>query len=140
LFVKVIIFKIQYDNIRISIGAKSLDKIFRGGLETKTKTQLYGPHGSCKTQLCFTICAILPPNFKTIFIDTEGTFRSERIQQISKARQMNVSLDNIFYSRASIISELEICIDSIEKKIGSDTSIKLLIIDSMTNLGSVNLR
>ncbi|MGB9169467.1 MAG: hypothetical protein WCB31_11125 [Nitrososphaeraceae archaeon] len=126
--------KIQCNNIRISTGADSLDKMIGGGLETKTITQFYGQPGSCKTQLCFTLCALLPSNFKCIFIDTEGTFRLERIQEISRARKVNALLENIFVSRAYTTTELENCMDNTEKKIDSDPVIKLLIIDSMTNL------
>ncbi len=126
--------EIKCNNMRISTGASSLDKMLGGGLETKTITQFYGQPGSCKTQLCFTLCTLLPSNFKCIFIDTEGTFRSERIQEISRARKLNTPLENIVFSRALTTTELENRVDNLEEKIDSDPSIRLLIIDSMTNL------
>jgi DNA repair protein RadA len=122
---------------RFSTGAKSLDYLLGGGLEPKTITQFYGPPGSGKTQLCFTLCTILPPHFKCIYIDTEGTFRPERIKQIATARKTNISLQNIFVRKVSTIIELENCIDNIDKKIESDPSIKIIIIDCMVNLYKV---
>jgi DNA repair protein RadA len=119
---------------RLSTGAKSLDDMIGGGLELKTITQFYGSPGSGKTQLCFTLCAILPSHFKCIYLDTEGTFRPERIKQIATARNTNTTIQNIFVAKVSTTFELEKCIDSIDKKIRLDSTIKLIIIDSMTNL------
>jgi DNA repair protein RadA len=119
---------------RFSIGAKSLDDLLGGGLEPKTITQLCGPSGSGKTTICFTSCAELPSPFKSVYIDTEGTFRKERIIQIAKARKINISLQNILVSQVLTTSKLEKCIDGIDELVQSDPTIKLIIIDSMTNL------
>jgi DNA repair protein RadA len=120
-----------------STGAKSLDHLLGGGLEPKTITQFYGPPGSGKTQLCFTFCCVLSSHFKCLYIDTEGTFRPERIIQIAEARKINISLQNIFVSKVFSTIELEKSIDNIDKLIQSDPAIKLVIIDSMTNLYKV---
>ena len=119
---------------RFSTEAKSLDDIIGGGLELKTITQFYGSPGSGKTQLCFTLCAIFPQCYKCIYLDTEGTFRPERIKQIAAARNTNTTLQNIFISKVSTTLELENCINSIDKKIQLDPTIKLIVIDSMVNL------
>jgi DNA repair protein RadA len=126
--------EIRPNDNKFSTGAKSLDDLLDGGLEPKTITQFYGPPGSGKTQLCFTICAVLPFPFKCLYIDTEGTFRPERITQIAETRKINISLQNILVSKVFSTIELENCIDSIDKVIQSDPTIKLVIIDSMTNL------
>lgn len=119
---------------RYSTGAKSLDYMLGGGLEPKTITQFYGPPGSGKTTVCFTSCAKLPSPFKSVYIDTEGTFRQERIEQIAKARKINISLKNILVSQVLATSKLENCIDSIDELVQLDPTIKLIIVDSMTNL------
>lgn len=119
---------------QFSTGSKSLDNLLGGGLEPKTITQLSGQPGSGKTTVCFTSCALLPSHFKCIYIDTEGSFRKERIVQIAKSRKINVSLENIFVSQVSTTRELENCIDGIDEFVQSDPTIKLIIIDSMTNL------
>ncbi len=65
---------------RLTTGSKNLDDLFGGGgIETGAVTQLYGAPGSGKTQLCYTLCTMLPSEFKAISIDTQSTFLQERI-------------------------------------------------------------
>lgn len=44
------------DKIKISCGAKELDEILEGGMETGSITEMYGENRSGKTQLCHTLC------------------------------------------------------------------------------------
>jgi DNA repair protein RAD51 len=44
------------EKIKISCGAKDLDDILEGGMETGTITEMYGENRSGKTQLCHTLC------------------------------------------------------------------------------------
>ena len=67
----------KQDTVRFPTGCNSLDSLLDGGIEAGAITQVYGPPGSGKTQLCHTLCVILPPNYYTIYIDTEGSFRPE---------------------------------------------------------------
>src|SRR5690606_22049836 len=68
----------------ISTGAKALDTLLGGGVRTGMVTDVYGEAGSGKSQLCFTLCANCAKNGSTaIFVDTAGTFRPERIVEIS---------------------------------------------------------
>ena len=76
----------------------------------------------------------MPSHFKCIFIDTEGTFRPERIEQIKRARETNSSLQNILVKKVSTTFELENCLEIIDKKLQSDCTIKLIIIDSIMSL------
>lgn len=78
---------------RISTGSKNVDDILYGGIESKAVTEFYGAPSSGKTQLCHTICAIVPQdktkggiNGKSIFIDTDGTFRPQRLESIATGR------------------------------------------------------
>lgn len=57
--------------------------------ETKAVTEFYEPN-SGKTQLCHTLCAMVPQDKsggglcdKSIYIETEGTFRPQRIAVIA---------------------------------------------------------
>lgn len=75
---------------RLSTGSKNIDDILCGGVETRTVTEFYGAPNSGKTQLCHTMCALVPQDKskgglcgKSIYIDTEGTFRAERIASIA---------------------------------------------------------
>lgn len=95
--------------IQITTGCKELDTILEGGFETGSITELYGEFRSGKTQLCHTLCVTcqLPISMggaegKALYIDTEGTFRPQRLAQIAERYGLNVNdvLDNVAYARA----------------------------------------
>lgn len=95
--------------IQITTGCKELDTILEGGIETGSLSELYGEFRSGKTQLCHTLCVTcqLPIEMggaegKAMYIDTEGTFRPNRIAQIAERFGLNVNdvLDNVAYARA----------------------------------------
>ena len=84
--------------LRCSTGAKALDELLFGGIETQAITEFYGEFGSGKSQICHTLCvtAELPVENGglgggAILIDTEGTFRPERVDQIARARGLDPS-------------------------------------------------
>ncbi|MGI0051694.1 MAG: hypothetical protein ACRD8K_08155 [Nitrososphaeraceae archaeon] len=71
----------QPNNIeKFSTGSTYLDNILGGGIETESITQFYGAPDSGKSQIYFTTCALLPIQFKSIYVDTEGKLRIERIK------------------------------------------------------------
>ena len=81
----------------ITTGSKSLNELLGGkGIESRAITEAYGAYGSGKTQLGSTLAVNvqLPSemggaNGKTVFIDTEGTFRPARIKQIAESLGAN---------------------------------------------------
>jgi DNA repair protein RadA len=81
--------KLYQKEERFCTGSENLDVLLGDGIETGAITQFYGPPGSVKTQLCYTICAMLPSQYKAVYIDTESTFRPERIESIAKARGLD---------------------------------------------------
>jgi RecA/RadA recombinase len=80
-----------------------------GGIEAGVITQVYGPPGSGKTQLCHTLSVMLPSNYKVIYIDTEGSFRPERIKEIANARGLGSKqiLQRILVTKALDIKQQE---------------------------------
>ena len=128
---------------RISTGSKKLDGLFAGGIETKAVTQFYGESGSGKTQICHILSSIVSQNKsnggidgKSIYIDTEGSFRPERIEQIATARgfDVNLTLENIILKNPFSVDEQE---QLIEKDIYHDLNesensriVKLIVVDS----------
>eukprot|EP00873_Tetraselmis_striata_P003404 jgi/Tetstr1/423668/TSEL_014302.t1 len=95
--------------IQISTGSKELDAILEGGFETGSITELYGEFRSGKTQMCHTLCVTcqLPLDMgggegKALYIDTEGTFRPQRLIEIAERFGLNTQdvLDNVAYARA----------------------------------------
>ncbi|URE37188.1 DNA repair protein Rad51 [Musa troglodytarum] len=95
--------------IQITSGARELDKILEGGIETGSITEIYGEFRSGKTQLCHTLCVTcqLPLDQgggegKALYIDAEGTFRPQRLLQIAERFGLNGAdvLENVAYARA----------------------------------------
>lgn len=71
----------------------------------------------------------------TIYIDTEGTFRPERIEQIARARSLDAShvLKSVAVCKVYNSSHLELIIKDLGKYI-NDFKAKLVIIDSIISL------
>ncbi|KAI7850891.1 DNA repair protein RAD51 [Circinella umbellata] len=95
--------------VTISTGSKQLDTALGGGIETGSITEIFGEFRTGKSQLCHTLAvtAQLPVSMgggqgKCLFIDTESTFRPNRILSIAQRYSLNgeSTLDNIAYARA----------------------------------------
>jgi DNA repair protein RadA len=128
--------------MRCSTGSRALDELLLGGIETQAVTEFYGEFGSGKSQICHTLSAIAPQpreagglNGGVIYIDTEGTFRPERLNQIARARDLEPShvLKNVAVCKVYNSSHLELIIKDLGKYI-SDFNAKLVIIDSIISL------
>ncbi len=127
---------------RISTGSKDLDELLGGGVEAKGITEAYGKFASGKTQLGFqlSVNVQLPVGKggmagKVLFIDTEGTFRPERIEAIAKAADLNPeeTLSNILVVRANNTQQQILSIEKADKTI-RENNVKLVVIDSMMAL------
>lgn len=126
----------------ITTGSKSLNDLLGGkGVESRAITEAYGAYGSGKTQLGSTLAvnAQLPlekggASGKTVFIDTEGTFRPARIKQIAEGLGANPEkvLKNILVARAFNSDHQILLLEKIGEMIKKGEPIKLLIIDSLT--------
>lgn len=123
---------------RISTGSKCFDELLGGGFEVNAITEIYGEFGSGKTQICHTSAVMVQQKITdggleggVIYIDTENTFRPERIVSISKARNIDhVSvLENIVVAKAFNSAHQELIIHEIGKII-ENNNIKLLVLDS----------
>jgi DNA repair protein RAD51 len=95
--------------IQINTGAKELDKILEGGIETGSITEIYGEFRTGKSQLCHTLCVTCESSLgrggsegKALYIDAEWTFRSQRLLRIAERFGLNGDevLDNVAYARA----------------------------------------
>ncbi|KAL5238756.1 hypothetical protein ACI65C_006166 [Semiaphis heraclei] len=95
--------------IQLTTGSKELDRLLGGGIETGSITEIFGEFRTGKTQLCHTLAVTcqLPigqngGEGKCLYIDTEGTFRPERLLSVAERYQLVGSdvLDNIACARA----------------------------------------
>ncbi len=134
--------KKREDVLYITTGSKNLDNLLGGkGIETRAMTESYGPFSSGKSQLAFTLAVNvqLPKekggtNGKVVIIDTEGTFRPERIRQIAEGigASPDKVLKNILVARAFNSDHQILLVDKIGEMIKNGEPIKLVIIDSLT--------
>ncbi len=85
-------------------------------------TLIYGPSASGKTTLCLQKTAANPG--KTIFIDTENTFTTNRLLEMNP----NINLDNIILIKATSYSEQYKAVKNLQKT----KNISLIVIDSFT--------
>ena len=83
--------------LKCTTGSSKLDSFLKGGIETQAMSEIAGEFASGKSQICYTLCvtANMPTDKKglggnVIFIDTENTFRPERIHQIAENRGIKV--------------------------------------------------
>jgi len=134
------IYEKRKSEYRISTGSKNLDELLGGGIETRAITELYGEYGTGKTQICHTLCVTVQQNesednlSRALYVDTENTFRPERIASIATARKFdpNRALENIIVAKAYNSAHQEVIIQE-SPNIISLYNIKIMIVDSIVS-------
>ncbi len=128
------------DILRLTTGSRKLDELLGGGLETQSITEFYGEYGSGKSQIAHQACVNvqLPPekgglDGGAIYIDTENTFRPERIVQMAKFRGLDPHkvVRNIIWAEA-YTSDHQIFLLENADKIIKENNIRLIVVDSLT--------
>ena len=126
--------------VRYTTGSKSLDDFLKGGIESQAITELTGEFGSGKSQICHTLCVTAATNNSSkinsiIFVDTENTFRPERIYQIAEARGLDSEeiMKKVFVCKIVNSAQLEALIRNLGKSI-EEYKAKLVIVDSIISL------
>jgi len=124
---------------RLTTGSKAVDKILGGGIESETTTEVAAGNGVGKTQLChmLAITAQQPIeqgglNGTVAWIDTEGTFRPERILEICHIRGLDgeTLLRGIHLGLARSTDEQKNLIQQLYS-LCPENNVKLIIVDSM---------
>ncbi|VVC00134.1 DNA repair and recombination protein RadA [uncultured archaeon] len=127
---------------RLTTGSKEVDKLLGGGIETQSITEIYGKYASGKTQWCFqTAVTVQMPKDKgglegaCLYIDSENSFRPERVAAISEALGLNPeeTMKNIYVARA-YNSDHQILLADKANEMVKEKNIKLIIVDSLTSL------
>jgi len=95
-------------------------------------------HNSGKTQLSHLLVVralIENPNNKAIFLDTENTFRDDRIIDFAEANGLDPdeALDRIFVARAYNSDHQQLLVDEIEKMLQQDQTFRVIVVDSLTS-------
>ncbi len=124
---------------KITTSSKNLDDLLGGGVETRTITEFFGEFGTGKTQIChqLSVNVQLPPERgglggKAVYLDTEGTFRWERIEAMAKALGLDPDnvMENIYYIRI-INSDHQMAVVDELFKLVPENNIKLVVVDSI---------
>ncbi|KAF8983088.1 recombinase rad51 [Entomortierella lignicola] len=128
--------------LQITTGSAELDKLLGGGIETGAITELFGEFRTGKSQICHMLAVTcqLPTAMnggegKCLYIDTEGTFRPERLLSISERYNLTGEevLDNVAYARAyNTDHQMNLLVQAAAMM--SETRFALLVVDSATSL------
>lgn len=127
--------------LRLTTGSKDLDELLGGGLETQTITEFYGEYGSGKSQICHQLCVnVQLPTEKggleggALYVDTENTFRTERIVQMSRHLGLEPEkvVKNIIYAEGYTSDHQMLLIDNADEII-KEHNVRLIIVDSLTS-------
>ncbi|XP_054759129.2 DNA repair protein RAD51 homolog 2-like [Lytechinus pictus] len=126
-----------------------LDQLLHGGLLSGTITEIAGPPGCGKTQLCMmlSVLATLPVsmgglNGSVMYIDTESAFSAERLVEIARCRfpeyfsseetLMNL-VQKVHISMESTCFDLLHRLETLEEDL-IEKGIRLVILDSVASL------
>ena len=124
---------------RITTGSQELDDSLGGGIETGSLIEFFGEFRTGKTQICHQLCVnVQLPKEKgglegrALYIDTEGTFRPERIIQMSEGLDLDYKkvLKNIIFGRA-YNSDHQILLVKEATNLIREKNIKLIVVDSL---------
>ncbi len=126
---------------RITTNSKALDELLGGGVETQAISEFSGEFGTGKTQLGHQIAVDvqLPVaqgglEGEVVYIDTESTFRPERIVDMAKAAGLDptAALEHIHVARA-FNSNHQMLLVQKAQELAREKPIRLLVVDSLTS-------
>ena len=129
---------------RVKTGSAKLDEFLYGGFETQAITELYGEFGSGKSQLCHALAVQcskqlkdggLGANTRCIYIDTEGTFRPERIKQMAMQQELDPQyvLRNIKICKVYNSGHLETIMENLSTYV-KEFNARMIVVDSIIAL------
>ncbi|MEK0353732.1 MAG: DNA repair and recombination protein RadA [Nitrosopumilus sp.] len=136
------IYKRRQNIGKITTGTNCLDTLFDGGIETQALTEVYGEFGCGKTQFAHTLSVMVQKpkeegglDGSVLYIDTENTFRPERIVTIAKAHGMDPDkvLDRIIVARAYNSAHQTLILEESGPVI-EENNVKLIVVDSAVGL------
>jgi len=137
---------------KLKMLVPDFDELMGGGLETKSITEFYGEFGSGKSQIShqMAVNAQLPEELgglhgSCVYIDTENTFRPERIEQMVNGLELDEEyevppveqfLERIHVAKGYTSDHQMLLVDSARELAGelreSDYPVRLFIVDSLT--------
>ena len=119
----------------------SIDELLGGGFETQALVEVYGEFGSGKTQIGHQLAVncTMPVeeggfDGDVFYIDTEDTFRPERITQMARGHGLDPEkvLERIHVARAYNTAHQMLLAEEI-KRMSKGLKVKMIIVDSLTS-------
>ncbi|MCX6694614.1 MAG: DNA repair and recombination protein RadA [Methanomicrobiales archaeon] len=142
------VFEQRKDVRKLQTRVPDLDALLGGGVETQAITELYGEFGSGKSQIVHQLAVNVQLDEddgglhgSAIYIDTENTFRPERIEQMVNGLGIDGAdpeefLSNIHVARAHTSDHQMLLVETARERAkemrGSDMPVRIFIIDSLT--------
>ncbi len=125
---------------KLTTCSKAFDELLGGGLETQAITEAFGEFGSGKSQLAHQLAVNVTRtedegglNGDTVWIDTESTFRPERVRQMAEALELDPEaiLKRIHVARA-FNSHHQMLLMEKANEMTKDYPVRLVVVDSLT--------
>ena len=127
--------------LKLTSKVESIDDLLGGGFETQALVEVYGAFGSGKTQIGHQLAVncTLPLeeggfDGDVFYIDTEDTFRPERITQMARGHGLDPEqvMSRIHVARAYNSAHQMLLVDEI-KRMSKGLNVKMIIVDSLTS-------
>ena len=126
---------------KLSSMVQSIDDLLAGGFETQSLVEVYGEFGSGKTQIGHQLAVNCTMPIEqggldgdVFYIDTEDTFRPERITQTARGHGLDPEavLERIHVARAYNSAHQMLLAEEI-KRMSRGINVKMIIVDSLTS-------
>ena len=126
---------------KLSSKVQSIDDLLGGGFETQALVEVYGAFGSGKTQIGHQLAVNCTMPLEdggfdgdVFYIDTEDTFRPERITQMARGHGLDPDavLSRIHVARAYNSAHQMLLAEEI-KRMSKGLNVKMIIVDSLTS-------
>jgi DNA repair protein RadB len=124
-------------NPTISTGSNRLDELLNGGLTAEFMHLVYGEAETGKTTMaiqCAVNCARM--GYKTIYIDSEGTFSARRLTQIAASDAKEIA-SHIILARPATFKEQSAILDNLDSYLTE--KVELIVVDTISSLYSAEL-
>ncbi len=118
---------------KIPTGSSCIDKVLNGGITPETITLIYGEAETGKTTFaiqCAANCSI-KRNLKTLFVDCDNTFATERLMQITQG-EFNKVAEQIILVKPKNFEEQTAVVDQISDFVSKGFG--LIVIDTFNSL------
>jgi DNA repair protein RadA len=123
---------------KISTGSVAFNELMGGGFETSAITECFGEFGCGKTQIGHILAVNVlksDPEAYAVYVDTENTFRPERIIQLAQGAGINPedALSRIMVARAFNSDHQMLLVEKVDSLITEQKKkVRLVVVDSLT--------